>query len=134
MKKIPRADFEKLTKLQQDMIASLGIEIEEPFKTERRNNRITDSVLEKYACVVETECKLCKTTVITVFAMEGTGGLLVSHESSIDQVEGMTIKTRSETVLTCPSCHDNLKLMSQEDLIALTLKAAKGEVRCRRER
>ena len=85
------------------------------------------SVLENYACVVETACKLCKTTTIAVFAMEGSGGLLLSKQSSLEAIEGMTVRTRNETVLTCPACHDVLKLMSQEDLIALTLKAAKGD-------
>lgn len=133
MKKIPRAHYESLKPSEQEMIKSLGIEIEDEYKPERQSRRMADSVLEKYACIIETECKLCKTTVIKIFSMEGTGGLLVSHESSIEQVEGMTVKTRIETVLTCTSCHDILKLMSQEDLIALTIKAAKGEQRCTRK-
>jgi hypothetical protein len=130
MKKIDLNTFNALKPEDQKMVLSLGIEIEEEFKPERQSRRLPDSVLEKYACVVETECKLCKNISTSVFAMEGTGGLLISHQSSIDQLDGMTIKTRSETVLTCSSCHDFLKLLSQEDLIALTLKAAKGDCRC----
>jgi pseudouridine-5'-phosphate glycosidase len=86
-----------------------------------------ETVLENYACIVETTCRLCQTQTIRVFSMEGVGGLLSSHESSLDQIEGLTTKTRCETTFTCSACHDALKLMTQEDLIALTIKVAKGE-------
>jgi hypothetical protein len=130
MKKITKREFDLLSPPNQDIIKNLGIEVEEDFKPEKASRRITDSCLSSYACVVETTCKLCKAVEVKVFLMEGTGGLLVSCESSIDKVEGMTVKTRTETVLTCSFCHDTLKLMSQEDLIALALKAAKGDCRC----
>lgn len=132
MKKISRDEFNKLTPQLQDFVTKLGIEIGEGFSSPRQT-KLKDSCLESYACVVETECKLCKTTSISVFAMEGTGGLLTSKQSTLDAIEGMIVRTRAETVLTCPACHDILKLMNQEDLIALTLKAAKGDCRCRRK-
>ena len=133
MKKITRELFNSLKPAEQEMIISLGIPIDDSPKEDKPSRRLSDSILEKYACVVNTECKLCKTVKIKVFEMEGTGGLLTSRESSIDCVDGMTIKSRNETTLTCSSCHDVLKLMAIEDLIALTIKAAKGDCRtCRK--
>ena len=132
MKKISRRDYDSLNPEQKEIVKKLGIQIDENSTSSFRSQRVNDSVLENYACVVETTCKLCQTVSISDFAMEGTGGLLVSTQSSLDAIEGMTVKTRAETVLTCPACHDILKLMPQEDLIALTLKAAKGDIHCRR--
>jgi len=134
MKKIPRKEYDLLSSENKAILQKLGIEVDDSDKCSRQSRRVTDSLLEQYACIIETECKLCRSISITVFSMEGTGGLLVSHESSIEAVEGMTIKTRSETVVTCPACHDYLKLMSQEDLIALTIRVAKGECRYKKER
>jgi len=127
LKKITRKHFDSLKSDEQKIVLSLGLEIEEEFRPSRQAK---DSILTTYAMVVETTCKLCKSSSIRVFSMEGTGGLLISHESSLEQVDGMTIKTSYETTITCPACHDILKLMSQEDLIALTIKAAKGLCRC----
>ena len=130
MKKIPRSQYNLLRPAEKEIINSLGIEIDDSEKLLRSSGHNKDSVLESYAVLVETTCKLCQTTATKVFLMEGTGGLLVSVESTISDIEGMTVKTRTESVLTCPACHDILLLMSTEDLIALTLRVAKGETRC----
>jgi len=135
MEKITKEKFNSLTPENQKLILSLGFEIEENSPKPEKNHgtstrRSTDSVLQKYACVVETTCKLCKNITTTVFSMQGVGGLLTSHQASLDQIEGMTVKTRTETVITCPNCRDYLKTLCLEDLISLTIKAAKGDCRC----
>ncbi len=129
LKKITLSHFNSLKPAEQEILRSLGLEIDEEEKPVPPP-KLKDSILQSYACVVETYCKLCKTTTIQVFSMEGVGGILVSKESKLEDIEGMTVKTRTETVLTCAACHDILKLMTQEDLISLTLKAARGECRC----
>ena len=132
MKKISRRDYDSLNPEQKEIVKKLGIQIDENSTSSFRSHRCNDSVLENYACVVETTCKLCQTVSISVFAMTGTGGLLTSSQSSLDAIEGMKVKTRAETVNVCSNCHDILKLMSTEDLIALTIRVAKGDIRCKK--
>jgi len=133
---IARKDYDSLTTEQRKLIDSLGLVVEDKEK-ERENDNLfftpsskerKQSVLENYCCVIETDCKLCQSRATKVFKMTGTGGLLTSTESSLEQVEGLTVKTRYEATFTCPCCHDVLKLMSQEDLIALTIRIAKGGI------
>lgn len=123
MKKITQEEFSKLTKEQQDLLTTLGIKISDNTTPTKRTE------LQEYACVVETYCKLCGTIENKVFLMEGVGNVLLSKPATISEIEGMTVKTREESTLTCPSCHDNLSLMSKEDLINLILKVAKGQHR-----
>ena len=124
MKKITVEEFNILTPEQQNLLTVLGIK-----PVESTPGKTVKSQLEEYVCVVETYCKLCGTIETKVFLMEGVGNVLLSKPAELSEVEGMTIKTREESTLTCPSCHDNLKLMEQEDLISLTIKVAKGQHR-----
>lgn len=124
MKKITLEEFNTLTKEQQALLKSLGVS---PVTTEPPQTK--KSTLEEYACVVESFCKLCQTIETKVFLMEGVGNILLSKPATLSEVEGMIIKTREESTLTCPACHDNLKLMTQADLISLTIKVAKGQHR-----
>ena len=132
MKKISRKDYEGLSAEHKEIVIKLGLQVEDDFSPSR-TRRVTDSLLENYAALVQTECKLCHTVTTRVFHMEGVGGLLTSTESTLEKVEGLKVKTRAETTFTCSCCHDVLKLMAQEDLISLTIKAAKGDTRCRRK-
>lgn len=129
IKRITKKCFDNLKPAEQEMLLSLGLEIEDEMMMDKPKRRVSDSLLERYACIVETTCKLCKSTTTAVFSMEGVGGLLVSQQASLDQIEGMTVKTRTETVLTCPLCHDYLASLCKEDLISLAIKAAKGDCR-----
>ena len=128
MKKIPKYEFDKLKKEDRELLLSLGFQINEDIEYEDYPKAKKTS-LQSYAYVVETSCKLCRSKKIQVFSMEGVGGLLTSKQSTIEEVEGMTVKTCVETTLTCGSCHDVLKLMPVEELIILTIKAARGDCR-----
>ena len=128
MKKIPLYEFNKLKEEDRTLLLSLGFQIDNEVQQDDPP-RLRKTSLESYAYVVETSCKLCRSTNIQVFAMEGVGGLLTSKQTTIESIEGMTVKTCSETTLTCGSCHDVLKLMPIEELIALTIKAARGDCR-----
>ena len=128
MQKISHEAFQALPEEQQKIILSLGLEVDSPHSVTQP--KMEHSVLKNYACIVETECLLCKTISKDVFLMKGSGGLLLSSPGSLNELDGMTVKTREETVLTCGACYDTLKLMEREDLIALTIKAAKGSLRC----
>jgi len=134
IKRITKERFDSLKPAEQEMLLSLGLEIEDESQADKPKRRNSDSLLERYACIVETNCKLCKSTTTAVFSMEGVGGLLVSHQASLDQIEGMTVKTRTETVLTCPLCRDYLAALCKEDLISLAIKAAKGDCRVTEKR
>lgn len=124
MKKITTAEFNALTKEQQQLLTTLGVSPSNDTTTLK-----SKTILEEYACVVESHCKLCQTVETKVFLMEGVGNILLSKPASLNEVEGMTIKTREESTLTCGNCHDTLKLLTHEDLISLTLKVAKGQHR-----
>lgn len=124
MKKITKEEFESLTTEQQSLLRTLGVNPVESI-TKPKNS----SGLEEYACVIESFCKLCRSVETKVFLMEGVGNILLSKPATLSEVEGMTIKTREESTLTCPACHDFLMLMEHEDLVAMTLKVAKGQHR-----
>ena len=127
MKKMSKQQYDSLTHEQQKIIDELGVVVENCIVPRRRSADADQSNLENYACIVETTCKLCNTTSTKIFLMEGVGGLLTSNECTMQDVEGLTVKTRNESTLTCAHCHEVLKAMCQEDLIALVLRIAKGE-------
>jgi hypothetical protein len=127
MKKIPKELYNSLTpEMQQFFQTSLGFEVESQLPSKPCSPK---TLLENYACVVETECRLCKNISTSVFLMSGIGGLLTSSPASLDEIDGMTIKTRSEAVLTCSNCRDYLAALTHPELIELTLRIAKGTLR-----
>jgi len=115
--------FSSLSPAEQAVIKKLGIVVSEsppdPFEGKK--------IIQSYITLVETSCRLCNSTSILPFSMEGLGTTLKSRQIKFEDITPEAkIQTRQEHTSVCGSCRSQLLLLSKEDLIELAIKKAKG--------
>lgn len=119
---IHQSKFDNLTEKEKELVRKLGITItasNDPFAGK--------SCVQSYITLVETTCKLCKSTSVIPFSMEGVGTMLHSRQIPFSEItHDSKVMSRQERTNVCPQCRKQLSLFSKEELIEVAINIMKG--------
>lgn len=124
---ITKTKFDSLSKPEQDLIKKLGVTISTSEGGACLSSSPGKPIVQSYVTLVETSCKLCKSITTTAFSMEGVGTTLHSRQIALSEITPDTrVTTRNERTNVCPHCRKQLSLLSQAELIEMSINIMKG--------
>ena len=117
--KISYEKYKVLSKEEQKIVVSLGIEIEKEMK-ERAQKVCT---LKPYSFIVKTTCLLCGGVETRLFKMIPAGSYLYSKEvlsfETIQEQDEAELNIRAEETKTCKNCNEYLNSLPKQSLIEM---------------
>ena len=124
MLKFTQSQFDRLTQDEQAILKKLNFTITPDCPQPLPSSQ---PIVQSYITMVETSCKLCKSTTVTPFSMEGVGTTLHSRQIQFSEISpDSKVTTRQERTNVCPQCRRQLSLFTKEELIEISINIMKG--------
>jgi len=116
---LTKADFDALSKTEQDLALSLGLTFDLSKVTRKRNPQCTSG--SPYILITNITCKLCSSTVTKIFKMTQEKNFLYSEEigklPSEEEMKFMKLKTSHYVVRNCQGCYKYLQNLTKSELV-----------------